>query len=201
MRLGGTKTINVDVRLIAATNRNLEDATANGEFRSDLYYRLSVFPICLPPLRDRVTDIPILARHFAQRFAEREGRNVPSLSDAAVDALSHYRWPGNVRELQNVIERATILTVDGVIRPDLLALRDVREQARDVGPRLVADRAPADVISFTESERHAILKALEKTGWRISGSEGAADLLGVKPTTLHAKMKRLGVRRPGMRGG
>jgi formate hydrogenlyase transcriptional activator len=195
LRVGGTKSVPVNVRLIAATNRDLEDLLRRGDFRQDLFYRLSVFPIRLPPLRERRDDIPLLVRHFVERFAERQGRDVPRVTDAAMQALAAYHWPGNVRELQNALERAVILAVDGIIGLDLLALRRAEEPPVPPGPRLV-ERPSAPVISFMESERRIILTALDTTGWRISGRGGAADLLRLKPTTLHAKMKRLGVRRP-----
>lgn len=202
-RVGGTKAVPIDVRLIAATNRDLQEALRTGGFRQDLFYRLSVFPIVLPPLRERPDDVPVLARYFVQRFAERQRIETPVLTDAAFGELMAYPWPGNVRELQNVLERAVILTRSGQIGPELLHLSSSPSSAdrplsvAPAGPRLVsADRRPAAVLSFSESERRAILKALETTGWRISGTGGAADLLGLKPTTLHAKMKRLGVHRP-----
>jgi formate hydrogenlyase transcriptional activator len=200
-RVGGTKPIVVNVRLIAATNRDLQESLRDGTFRQDLYYRLNVFPLRLPPLRERGTDIAVLATHLVRRFAERQGRPAPDLTDAALAALQAYRWPGNVRELQNVLERAMILCRGDELDADLLHLPEDDEAVvtrRPVpGPRAVASERPAaTIVSFSEAERRAILKALERTGWRISGTGGAADLLGLKPTTLHAKMKRLGVRRP-----
>jgi transcriptional regulator with GAF, ATPase, and Fis domain len=153
-------------------------------------------------LRDRVDDIAPLARFFVQRFAERQGRARLHLTDAALGALQDYEWPGNVRELQNVLERAVILARGDIITPDLLVLEGSIEKhapaaAEPISPHPIASERPsATVISFSEAERRAILRALEMTGWRISGRGGAADLLGLKPTTLHAKMKRLGVHRP-----
>jgi transcriptional regulator with GAF, ATPase, and Fis domain len=203
-RVGGTKAVPINVRLIAATNRDLQGALTTGEFRQDLFYRLSVFPVTLPPLRERSDDVPMLAKYFVKRCAERQGREAPLLTPAALVHLQAYDWPGNVRELQNVLERAVILARDGDIAPDLLYLHEPQRTAlRNVAhlpavPPAVVEpgAATATVISFFEAERRAILKALETTGWRISGHGGAADLLGLKPTTLHAKMKRLGVRRP-----
>jgi Nif-specific regulatory protein len=202
-RVGGTRAVPVNVRLIAATNRDLQRALTKGEFRQDLFYRLSVFPVTLPPLRERPEDVPLLAKYFVKRCAERQGREAPLLTAAALAELQAYSWPGNVRELQNVLERAVILARDGHIDPDLLYLDEPRRPAaREMvsAPPITepsrSGRAPATVIRFSEAERRAILKALENTGWRISGRGGAADLLGLKPTTLHAKMKRLGVHRP-----
>jgi Nif-specific regulatory protein len=202
-RVGGTKAVSVNVRLIAATNRNLQEALSNGDFRQDLFYRLSVFPVTLPPLRDRREDIPLLARYFVSRYAERQGRDVPTLTTTAIAELQAYRWPGNVRELQNVLERAVILSRDGDIGPHLLNLHEPERQDswRHLSTPLAIERSrvertTATVIPFSEAERRAILKALETTGWRIAGRGGAADVLGLKPTTLHAKMKRLGVQRP-----
>jgi formate hydrogenlyase transcriptional activator len=201
-RIGASKPTRVNVRLVAATNRDLQEALRSGSFRQDLFYRLSVFPITLPPLRDRVDDIAALARFFVQRFAERQGRARPQISESALRALQEYHWPGNVRELQNVLERAVILARAGVITPDLLVLEGSAAEPpapadKPVAPRFVStEHAPSNVISFSEAERRAIVRALEMTGWRISGRGGAADLLGLKPTTLHAKMKRLGVHRP-----
>jgi hydrogenase-4 transcriptional activator len=181
----------------------LQRALTKGEFRQDLFYRLSVFPVTLPPLRERPEDVPLLAKYFVKRCAERQGREAPLLTAAALAELQAYSWPGNVRELQNVLERAVILARDGHIDPDLLYLDEPRRPAaREMvsAPPITepsrSGRAPATVIRFSEAERRAILKALENTGWRISGRGGAADLLGLKPTTLHAKMKRLGVHRP-----
>lgn len=201
-RIGGTKPIAINVRLVAATNRDLQEALRSGSFRHDLFYRLSVFPVTLPPLRERADDIPLLARYFVQRFAERQGRPRPQITPAAMRVLQEYSWPGNVRELQNVLERAVILARFGQVTPAELALDEVVAHVQPPPMEEATARpAPASepvnrVVSFCEAERRAIRKALETTGWRISGSGGAAELLGLKPTTLHAKMKRLGVHRP-----
>ena len=199
-RIGGTKPIAVNARLVAATNRDLHQALRDGSFRQDLFYRLSVFPVTLPPLRQRLDDIPLLARHFVQRFAERQGRPRPHLTPAAIRALKDYHWPGNVRELQNVLERAVILARSGEITEAELALDDASADPPDIPEAPAVPQPPGEsatrVVSFSEAERRAIHKALAMTGWRISGRGGAADLLGLKPTTLHAKMKRLGVHRP-----
>jgi transcriptional regulator with GAF, ATPase, and Fis domain len=200
-RVGGTRAEPINVRLVAATNQDLSAGVQAGSFRTDLFYRLNVFPIRLPALRERPDDIAPLAEHFLGRFADRQHKRVPRLTREALDRLTAYDWPGNVRELQNVVERALILCRDGVIGPDLISLQPPRERA-DTPPREPApseDRVPGragNVIRFCDAERHAILRALELAGWRISGRAGAADILGLKATTLHAKMKKLGIRRP-----
>jgi formate hydrogenlyase transcriptional activator len=184
-RVGGTQTLTVDVRLIAATNRDLEWAVSEGRFRPDLYYRLNVFPIHLPPLRERRQDIPRLARHFAMLYAAKMGKPVGPLSADVLDRLAAYGWPGNVRELQNVIERAMILSSKSRFElPDLLA-----------PPAGGSPRRP--LRSLEDVERQHIVATLEETGWRVSGDRGAARILGLKRTTLEARMKKLGIlRRP-----
>jgi formate hydrogenlyase transcriptional activator len=199
-RVGGTRPESINVRLIAATNQDLAAGVQSGRFRTDLFYRLNVFPIRLPPLRERRDDIAPLAQHFIRRFAERQHKRPPRLGGDALERLVAYSWPGNIRELQNVIERAVILCLDSAIGADLISLQPALEPSApivDTSP--VAPRAEgrsANVIRFCDAERHAILRALELSGWRISGRAGAADILGLKPTTLHAKMKKLGIRRP-----
>ena len=207
-RVGGVRPVPINVRLIAATNQDLEARMHVGEFRPDLFYRLSVFPIALPPLRARRADIPQLVTHFLQEFAERQHKTPPALSAAVMQQLVEYDWPGNVRELQNVIERAVILARQDVITEDLVSHARVFEPPRR--PRGIVPPGPpsegvqaarsepsgASIMPFSEAERLAIVRALETTGWRISGRDGAADVLGLKPTTLHAKMKKLGIRRP-----
>jgi formate hydrogenlyase transcriptional activator len=178
----------VDIRLIAATNTDLEAALAGKSFRSDLYFRLSVFPVMLPALRERRSDVPLLARHFARLFARKLACPASEVSDQAVQRLLAYAWPGNVRELQNVMERAAILSTTTVVQPDAIWL-----PRRRLGPAL--ETRPA-VTTLAEADRRAILAALEACRWRISGAGGAAEKLGTRPTTLHAKMKKLGIRRP-----
>jgi transcriptional regulator with GAF, ATPase, and Fis domain len=199
-RVGGTKPESVNVRLIAATNQDLAAGVQSGRFRTDLFYRLNVFPIRLPPLRERRDDIAPLAQHFIRRFAERQHKLVPRLGGDALERLVAYSWPGNVRELQNVLERAVILCLDSVIGADLISLQPALEMSApivDVTPVTTrAEGRSANVIRFCDAERHAILRALELSGWRISGRAGAAESLGLKPTTLHAKMKKLGIHRP-----
>jgi formate hydrogenlyase transcriptional activator len=187
-RLGGTKTIKVDVRLVAATHRDLAKMFADGLFREDLFYRLNVFPVVLPPLRERRDDIPRLVRHFTQQFARRMGRRIETIPSAALDALVRYSWPGNVRELQNVIERAVILSPGASLQVPLNDLQAAAEEAS----------APtAAAVTLADAEREHILGALRETGWVLSGPKGAAARLGMQRSTLRWKMKRLGISRPG----
>ncbi len=210
-RLGSTKTINVDVRLVAATNRDLAAMVADGRFRSDLYYRLNVFPLVLPPLRERSDDIPPLVRHFTQRFARRMGRRIETIPSAVMEALRGYPWPGNIRELQNVIERAVILSPGSslqVPRGDL-EIRDQRSEvegqgsevggekpASEDGPLTSDLRPPTSTLTLADAEREHILVALRETGWVVGGSKGAAARLGMKRSMLYWKMKKLGISRP-----
>jgi PAS domain S-box-containing protein len=182
-RVGGTSTLRVDVRVIAATNRDLAEASRQGQFRADLFYRLNVFPLYLPPLRERRDDIAPLVHHFVQRYAAKLGKRIRSVSDRMMTALIAYAWPGNVRELEHVIERATILA-DG---PELTAADWLPSPERVQGS--------ARVATLEEVERGHILDVLEGTGWRVSGEGGAAHQLGVKPTTLESRMKKLGIER------
>jgi formate hydrogenlyase transcriptional activator len=186
-KLGSTRTQRVDVRLVAATNRDLERMVEDGSFRSDLYYRLNVFPIRIPPLRERVEDIPALALHFARRCARRLGRQVPSISKAVMDALKQWQWPGNIRELQNIIERGVIQSPGSEF---VLLLQDVQPKVRTAAP--VSKTAP----TFHDTEREAILRALRESDGVISGPTGAAARLGLRRTTLQGKMRRLGIQRP-----
>jgi Nif-specific regulatory protein len=200
-RVGGTTAVPVNVRLVAATNQDLEARLQDGQFRADLFYRLSVFPIRLPPLRERRADIPALVAQFVRRYAERQHKPVPRLGPDVLERLVGYDWPGNVRELQNVVERAVILTQGPVMTAELCVLRQGSEESAPApapadAPAARAGRAGATVICFADAERHAILRAVELAGWRISGRGGAAEILGLKPTTLHAKMKKLGIHRP-----
>jgi formate hydrogenlyase transcriptional activator len=186
-RLGSTRTIKVDVRLVAATNRDLARMVAEGSFRADLYYRLNIFPVVLPPLRERPDDIPRLVRHFTQRFARRMGRRIETIPSAVMDALVRYAWPGNVRELQNVIERAVILSPG----PSL------QVPPGDLQPTQTQSPAPAAAaVTLAGAEREHILAALRETGWVLGGPEGAAARLGMKRSTLYKKMKKLGISRP-----
>jgi len=183
-RLGSTRTIRVDVRVVAATNRDLERMVETQEFRSDLYYRLNVFPITVPPLRERVHDIPLLVRHFAQKFAQRMKKRIETVPSEAMKALQTYPWPGNVRELENFVERAVILTQG----PDLFVpLTELKRAAKG------SSVSPA---TLEEAEREHILKVLRDTKWVIGGTSGAAAKLGMKRTTLQSKMQKLGISRP-----
>jgi formate hydrogenlyase transcriptional activator len=185
--LGSTRTIKVDVRLVAATNRDLALMVADGRFRADLYYRLNVFPIALPPLRERREDIPPLVRHFTQRFARRMGRRIEAIPAAIMDALASYSWPGNVRELQNVIERAVILSPGPALQVPLGDLQSAVRQAPE---------PTAAAVTLAEAEREHILGALRETGWVVAGAKGAAARLGMKRSTLQEKMRKLGISRP-----
>jgi formate hydrogenlyase transcriptional activator len=187
-RLGSTKAIRVNVRVVAATNRDLAEMIAEGRFRSDLYYRLNVFPITLPPLRERLDDIPRLVRHFTQGFARRMGRRIETIPSSVMDALVRYRWPGNVRELQNVIERAVILSKGPALHVPVADLHWAAAPA-------TAPTAAAS-LTLTDAEREHILRALHDTNWVLGGPAGAAARLGMKRSTLHWKMKKLGISRP-----
>ena len=184
-RLGGTRTIRVHVRVIAATNRDLAQLVDEKGFRSDLYYRLNVFPITVPPLRERAEDIPALTRHFAQKFAQRMKKSIETIPSEAMKALQNYSWPGNVRELENFIERAVILSH----RPDLfIPIAELK--------RTPNNTTQAVTTTLEQAEREHILKALRETGWIIGGAAGAATKLGMKRTTLQSKMQKLGITRP-----
>jgi formate hydrogenlyase transcriptional activator len=186
-RLGSTRTQQVDVRIVAATNRDLERMVDEGSFRSDLYYRLNVFPIMIPPLRDRADDIPALAEHFVAQCSRRMGRKAPTVPAAAMDALKQWKWPGNIRELQNVIERAVILSHGATL---VLPLQDIQPRT----PRTFPSAKSA--TTFKDAETETILRALRESGGVIAGPAGAAARLGLRRTTLQSKMRRLGIRRP-----
>jgi formate hydrogenlyase transcriptional activator len=189
-RVGGTRPVPVDVRIIAATNSDLVAAVGDGRFRSDLYYRLHVFPIVLPPLRERREDIPLLARHFLEAYTQKLKRSALELSPESMEWLTRYAWPGNVRELQNVIERAVILARSRIVRiePHVLpASNGTVEPAADSASNLA------------EIERCHILRVLDSVQWRIYGPQGAAAQLGMNPSTLRSRMKKLGLRRPSSR--
>ena len=193
--VGSSRTQKVDVRVIAATNRDLKQATREGKFREDLYYRLNVFPIELPPLRERGDDIGLLAENFVRRFAQRMGRAIESLSEDCNRRLKSYGWPGNVRELQNVIERAVITSRDGRLNLD----RALPESGRIAATEAVSSEKTAQRVRTAKElealERTNLIVALETTSWRVAGENGAAQLLGMKPTTLSSRMKALGIER------
>src|SRR5437016_7209041 len=183
-RLGSTRTVRVDVRLVAATNHDLAKMVDDGRFRDDLYYRLNVFPVVLPPLRERQGDIPMLARHFTQRFARRMGRRIETIPAVVMDALVRYPWPGNVREVENLMERAEILSQGPVLRVPVTELKPVGESAIPF----------VDAIATLEAaEREHILRALRETSGIVGGPRGAASLLGMKRTTLQSRMRKLGI--------
>jgi transcriptional regulator with GAF, ATPase, and Fis domain len=182
-RLGSTRTVDVDVRVIAATNRDLAEEVRQNRFRDDLYYRLNVFPITLPSLRERREDIPLLAQHLANRFARAMAKSVKPISDSVARALQQYEWPGNIRELENVIQRALILSADGVIAMNDISLSAAKPASPSVGTTL------------EEIERSHIQRMLSTTLWRIEGRRGAAELLGLKPSTLRSRLRKLGIRR------
>jgi formate hydrogenlyase transcriptional activator len=179
-RLGSSRTIRTDARLVAATNRDLAAMVEERQFRADLYYRLNVFPITVPPLRDRREDIPLLVRYFVQQNARRMNRRITSITAETMEALTRYHWPGNIRELANFIERAVILSPGSVLHAP------VRELKRASG-------GGAAVVTLAAAEREAIERALRESGGKVGGADGAAARLGMKRTTLQAKMRKLGV--------
>jgi transcriptional regulator with GAF, ATPase, and Fis domain len=189
-RLGSGRTHKVDVRLVAATNRNLGKMIARGQFRSDLYYRLNVFPILLPALRERREDIPALVTHFVKLFSRRMGKQVDSIPTETMAAFQWYSWPGNIRELQNLVERSVILSRDGVLPNPL--------HKRQTSAIIFSSNAQPSLSSMNweDSDRALVVEMLEQTGWIVGGPRGAAAKLGLKRTTLLAKMKRLGISRP-----
>lgn len=183
-RLGSTRTIRVDVRMIAATNRDLKSLVEAKEFRSDLYYRLNVFPVTMPPLRERREDIPRLVRYFAQQHAVRMKKHIHTVPAKTLEALSRYGWPGNVRELENLVERSVILTPGTELQVPLSELQ------ADKGREITA------TPNLQESERQQIVRILRNVNWVIGGPNGAAAKLGLKRTTLNSKMKKFGIARP-----
>jgi formate hydrogenlyase transcriptional activator len=183
-RLGSGRTHRVDVRLVVATHRDLEQMVKRDQFRGDLYYRVSVFPITLPPLRERLEDIGPLAEHYVEVFSRRMGKHITGIPDELLNTFKAYSWPGNIRELQNLIERAVVLANDGVL-PNPLRL---------TGAASLLGSAARE--TFRESDRIRIVRALENTGWRVGGSDGAAARLGLNRTTLISRMKKHGIFRP-----
>jgi chemotaxis protein methyltransferase CheR len=183
-RLGSTRTIKVDVRVIAATNRDLEEEVRKGRFREDLFYRLNVFPMTVPPLRQRAEDIPLLAQYFVERASRRMGKAIEMIPESVVEKLQAYNWPGNVRELENVIERAVINSSGPKLR-----LADEL-----VGP--ARNPTPSSLRSLQAIETAHILKVLEFTSWRIDGAKGAALILDMNPSTLRSRMRKLNIQKP-----
>jgi formate hydrogenlyase transcriptional activator len=184
--VGSTRTTRVDVRVVAATNQDLKQMVRDREFREDLYYRLNVFPVYLPPLRERKADIPELVEHFVQQFADSMGKTIETIPEETMDALVRHYWSGNIRELQNYIERGVILSNDGIFEP---------------GPLETCEPPEAEIVNPTLEEkiRGEIIAACESANWKLGGPEGAAARLGVKRTTLFHKMRRLGIARPARR--
>ena len=182
-RLGNPNTIKVDVRVIAATNRDIEKMVAVGDFREDLFYRLNVFPLNSPPLRKRIDDIPMLVKHFIQKYSAKTGKMIQTIPKSAMDTLQSYHWPGNVRELENIIERALVIS------------QGTKLELGDWFSRLESEDSQKYILSMQDLERKHILKVLDLTSWRVSGKGGAAEILDLKPTTLEARMKKLGIER------
>jgi formate hydrogenlyase transcriptional activator len=191
-RLGSTRTLSANVRIIAASNRDLETLVKEGRFREDLYYRLNVFPIRLPALRERVEDIPLLAWSFVREFGRTMGRKVDSIPHETMEMLKRYPWPGNIRELRNVIERAMIVTQGPLLKVELPSVFGAANCSQPFYPDA---KPPLSAMTLDESQRCQILTVLERTGWRVSGKNGAAAILGLKPTTLESRMAKLGIKR------
>jgi formate hydrogenlyase transcriptional activator len=190
-RLGSAQTYRVDVRLVAATNQDLTSMVERGQFREDLYYRLNVFPIQLPPLRERPEDIPLLVRHFVRHFSERMNRPIETVSAETMEALARYSWPGNIRELQNLVERSVIMSPG----PEL------QLPIRDLSIRAVAAQVVGKHLTLEQSERLHILDTLQNSNWVLSGPKGAARRLGLNRSTLQFRMKKLGIVRPSPKYG
>jgi len=183
-RLGSSRTLRTDARLIAATNRDLGAMVEEQKFRADLFYRLNIFPVHVPPLRERQGDIPLLVRHFVQQFARRMGKAVDTVPTETMNALVRYHWPGNIRELQNLVERAVILSTGPILK---VPLNDLQALPTPASARRIG--------TMEEAERRHILDALDASNWVISGPNGAATSLGLKRSTLQARMEKLGIRR------
>jgi formate hydrogenlyase transcriptional activator len=194
-RLGSSKTLRTDARLIAATNRNLEAMVAEQKFRSDLFFRINVFPVHVPALREREGDIPLLVRHFTQQFSRRMNKPIDTIPSATMDALCRYHWPGNIRELQNMIERAVIISTTSVLSLDVadLKLRPDSAEEKVATPDFKTNGPLRDVLENTERQR--ILEALERSNWVVAGSRGAATQLGMKRSTLQKRIRKLGIAR------
>jgi chemotaxis protein methyltransferase CheR len=182
-RLGSSGTIKVDVRVIAATNRNLEEEVRRGRFREDLWYRLSIFPITVPPLRERVEDIALLVDFFVDKISKRLGKSIESIPTSVMSTLQDYQWPGNIRELENVLERAVINSSG----PKLRLVDELKKQPKDL---------TSTKKTLEQVERDHILRVLEQTNWKVSGQNGAAEILGLNRSTLRARIRKLGIRQP-----
>ena len=186
-RLGGSKTIKVNVRIIAATNRPLEKEMQKGRFREDLWYRLNVYPVTVPPLRDRKEDIPLLVSQFVNRHSRQLGKSIEKIPVRVIETLQGYSWPGNVRELKHLIERAVIISSGPTLR--------LADSLRDT-PNEAAVREKDDLKPMVEMEREYVLRVLDKVSWKIEGKSGAAEILDMNPGTLRSRMKKLGIRKP-----
>jgi formate hydrogenlyase transcriptional activator len=204
--VGSNRPVRVDVRVIAATNRNLKESIRNGTFRSDLYYRLNVFPIDMPSLRERISDIPQLAMFFLSRFSKKFGKDIRGIPRATLDRLTAYSWPGNIRELQNVIERAAILSQRSVLElgPDTVPLLTASNSQDVVGERIVGASGPLSPLELTPStleeiERNHIVAILNQTQGVVEGPRGAAKILGLHPNTLRHRIQKLGLKRTAYR--
>ncbi|MFN2103831.1 MAG: sigma 54-interacting transcriptional regulator [Candidatus Promineifilaceae bacterium] len=195
--VGSSRTRRIDVRVIAATNRDLSLAVQEGEFRPDLYYRLNVFPITVPPLRERGGDIGLLTAYFVEKNATRMGRQIAPLTPDLIERLKSFDWPGNVRELQNVIERGVITARQGRISLDT-ALLPVARLEDSVGspPETIFSGNILTVDQLKQLERDKLIRALQKSRWRVAGKNGAAQTLGMPPSTLQSRMKALGIKKP-----
>jgi formate hydrogenlyase transcriptional activator len=192
-RLGSSRTLKSDARLIAATNRDLAEMVADHDFRADLFYRLNVFPIHVPSLRERPEDIPLLVRHFALQFARRMNRAIDTIPSETMNVLAAYHWPGNIRELQNLVERAVILSTGPVLN---VPLNDLRSHPQAAAPASApANGKPRKIETLEDVERRHVLATLEATDWVVGGPKGAAVLLGLKRSTLQVRMEKLGIRR------
>jgi formate hydrogenlyase transcriptional activator len=185
-RLGSTRTKKADVRIVAATHRNLEEMILAKQFRCDLYYRLNVFPISIPPLRERPDDIPLLVQHFVQEATRKMNKTIDTIPSATMEALTQYRWPGNIRELENVVERAVILSAGSVLHVPL----------RDLHSRITPGQDSEKLQTLADVEREHIRSILKETRWVLSGTGGAASRLGMNRSTLYFRMKKLGIVRP-----
>jgi len=194
--LGSSLTRKANVRVLAATNRDLRQTAQDGRFREDLFYRLNVFPIELPPLRDRCDDIPMLAWAFARKFAQKMGRALRPLSVECVGRLKDYRWPGNVRELENVMERAVITARDGCVDLELALPESTHATASGLPVRCDEPFSFRTAQEMEALERSNLILALEAFNWRVAGENGAANRLGMNPSTLTSRMKALGIQRP-----
>jgi len=195
-RLGSPHPVKVDVRIVASTNRHLEEEIKKGNFRKDLFYRLNVFPVVVPPLRERKGDIPLLVRYYVEKFSKSHGRPVKKISNTAMKMMENYAWPGNVRELMNVVERAIIVSGSSDLRLTEQIEIPIVGPVQEKKPRVIESQGTKGLL---EVERDHILKTLQETGWRVEGPKGAARFLGMNPSTLRARIKKLGIKRPSPR--